>query len=96
MKVITKDGENEEKKPQLKNNCFELKPGAIVLTNNKDKVFVYEIIYVEERINSSGFAYFLHVTIDGRYLQILIHAELQYISIRDPHTNKTDWYFTSL
>lgn len=96
VEVVKKDSVNKEGKPKIQNNCFELKTMSVVFTNSKGKVFVYDIIHIEEQYTSSGLTYFLHVTIDGKYLQMLVHADLQYISVHSPVSNKTQWYFTAL
>lgn len=97
LKVITKKGENKEKKVRLKNNCFELAPQSLTLTNSKDKTTIYSILGYEMKVNSTGVAYLLYVTDEkGKVFDIIVHSELKYVGIHNPDTGRTDWYFTRL
>ncbi len=97
LKVITKKGENREKKVRLKDNCFELSPESLTLTNSKGKTTVYSILGYEMKVNSTGVAYLLYVTDEeGKAFDIIVHSELKYIGIHNPDTGRTDWYFTRL
>jgi hypothetical protein len=97
VKSYDKEGkENKEGKEKLKDNCIELSPESVTLTNHKGKTTVYKIDSYEMMLTQSGIAYLLHTKVDGKDYQLLVHGDLEYFAVHDVKKNVTVWYFMQL
>ena len=97
VKSFEKEGkDSKESKPKLKDNCFELSPGSITMTDHKGKVTVFNVDSYEMQVINGSIAYLVSSVVDGKDYQLLVHGDMEFVAVHDVKKNITHWYFMNL